>query len=112
MLWKQSRAKDPNSLAVEGRALSREKIAEILLAEERHRKLKLANDILEGDLVRRSDIVADAAELCTIIRSEFESLPDECEMMIPLELRADLKREIETKVTLKLKRLAGWKPVS
>lgn len=77
---------------------------------ERHRKLKMENDKELGRLVDRDDVVADAAELVTIIREEIESLPDEVESLLPAEVRHDVKREIDDKIFLKLKRLSNWQP--
>ncbi len=44
------------------------------------------------------------------LKSRLEALPDECEMLFPPEVRADVKRELADKVYLALKEIAQWAP--
>jgi hypothetical protein len=81
---------------------------EALKAREQYRKLKLHNDLLEGELVRRDEVVRDFAEKCSWIKARLESVPAQLEMQWPLEVRAERTKEIESFIYSLLKEMANW----
>lgn len=82
--------------------------AELAKTEEQAKKLKLANDILERQLVYRDEVLQSASEMVLRIKTRLEAFPAEVEMQLPNEVRADVKRELESQIFLLLKEMAGW----
>lgn len=86
--------------------------ARALKLREEHRRLKLQNDLLEGQLVYRHVVERNAAELVLRIKTELEQLPNEIEFLMPVESRIELKAEIADIIHRQLLRMANWEPLN
>jgi len=82
--------------------------AEQLAESTRGRRLK--NDALEGKLLPADLVERSAAELTGRIRTRLEAIPDETEMMFPVDLRLDIKTELENKIYAILLEMSQWTP--
>lgn len=87
------------------------KRAELEKLTEDARAKRLKNDMLEGQLVYRDEVEQNWNEGLLRIKARLEAIPDECEMLLPAEVRSLVKREIADKVYLILKEMAAWEPI-
>ena len=71
---------------------------------------ELKNESVRGRLIDRADAEQSQGELCAMIRTRLESLPDEFEMRFPAETRAENKADFADEVRRVLKEMSEWSP--
>lgn len=108
LLWKSGRRRDEGRPTAVGdvdfeKLLIRDRVAEVEIAEEQLRKLRLANEEKEGRLVSRDDVVQDQSIINQVVSARLQSIPDELEMEIPREVRVEVTRRWKEKIHLVLK---------
>ncbi len=74
------------------------------------RSRRLRNDKIEDLLTDRAAREQAEQERFLRLKGRLEAIPDEIEMMIPPEIRPDLKREIADAIHNMLKEIASWMP--
>ena len=82
--------------------------ARALKLKEEHRKLKLQNDILEGQLVYRELVKRSAARLAVQIKNRLESIPEQMEMLFPTDQRRELSDEVAEHIRGVLLEMSRW----
>lgn len=75
---------------------------------EQARRLKMQNDVYEGNLVDMVEVERFLAGLAIEVRTHFEQLPELMRMSFPAEHRTKLVAEAKEYVRDILKRLKGW----
>ena len=88
------------------------KRAELDKLTEDARAKRLKNDLLEKNVVYRDEILQEWNENVLRVKTRLEAIPDECEMLLPGEVRRLIKQEIADKIHLVLKEMAAWKSVA
>lgn len=88
------------------------KRAELEKTLEQARAARLKNDETERNLVNREVVERNGAELCVMVKTRLEQMPDELEMGFPADRRAELKAEITDRIKLILSEMASWEPWS
>ena len=83
-----------------------EQRAKIAKLEEEARAKQLANDLKEGRLLDRDDVVLQVAEVVTMVRSTLERMPSELESEIPTTHRAQTVERLGDYVRLMLTRMS------
>lgn len=86
------------------------KRAELEKTLEQAREKRLKNDLLEGQLVYRDEVIQVWNENLRRIVSRFESFAEECSIVLPADIRQQVTHEIDNKVHLMLKEMSTWEP--
>lgn len=109
--WRRANMADRSQVAKSDlqEALKRAELEKTL---EQAREKRLKNDLLEGQLIYRDEVQQLWNESLRRIATRLEALPEECSIVLPADVRATVTREIEDKVYLLLKEMAGWEPPS
>ena len=110
--WKEQRERDPATFGPNG-ASSVQKAtaaARALKLKEEHRRIKLQNDILEGQLVYRELVERNGARLAVQIKNELESIPEQAEMIFPADERRKYSDELAELIRTVLLRMSRWDP--
>ena len=81
-----------------------------LKVREEHRRIKMLNDIREGLLVYRDDVVQDAVIMLTYLKAELERIPEDVSLDMPKCDRAKVKGRIAKRIEQSLKRMSMWEP--
>lgn len=82
--------------------------ARALKLKEEHRKLKLQNDILEGQLVYRELVERNATRFAVQIKNRLESIPEQMEMLFPTDIRRELSDEVAEHIRGVLLEMSRW----
>lgn len=110
--WKESRRFDPStngaSSQTDTELLRRRRVAEAEEAEQRAEKLRLANAQKRGELLDARSVELSANELVVRLKTRFESLPDEFEVVAPAGLRSDARGTAAEFIDRLLIELASW----
>ena len=78
--------------------------------EEEARAKRLKTDLLEGELVRRSDVIAEFADFLSEAKPILESLPDDLAKEMPEEYRVIARNLAKQAVDRAFRKLASWQP--
>jgi len=103
--WKFARFRDELRNRQSGDAKERKEHAQADLMETKR-------DLLRGELVRRDDVVRSAGELLTWVKAGVERMPEDFAMMIPAEVRPEVRQRCEELCGVVLTRLSTWEPLS
>jgi hypothetical protein len=68
----------------------------------------LKNELTERNLVPRDAVVQEAAMVMQRIADRLQALPDELESELPGDVRVEVKRRMQERVTLVLKEMSEW----
>lgn len=72
-------------------------------------KLELANEETRNELVRRSDVQAEAAEMFAAFKAIMDAIPDAIAKDLPDEHRVNGQRTSRHHIDLALRKMAAWK---
>lgn len=89
--------------------MTRSRIANARLAEERRRKIEMENEQRAGRLVDRDEVRREFTECVLRIKARLEAIPQELEMLFPPEVRTQVTRDVRDKIALILRELARMK---
>lgn len=106
--WRDGRRCNPGGAGPDHALLARRQLAEAQTAEERARRLKLANDEREGRTANVEDIRLELREVLLRLKDRIEELPEEVAMEIPPEHRLPVVENIGYRITLALSQIASW----
>ena len=81
-----------------------------LKLREEHRRIKMLNDIREGLLVYRDDVVQDAVVMLTYLKAELERMAEDVSLDMPKKDRAKVKERFAKRIAQSLKRMSMWEP--
>jgi phage terminase Nu1 subunit (DNA packaging protein) len=84
------------------------KRAELAKTTQQGRIAQMKADIMEGRLVDREEVKLRAGEFGARVRQRLEAFPSEVLMQMPLEVRQDVKLELERLVENILKEMSMW----
>jgi phage terminase Nu1 subunit (DNA packaging protein) len=87
----------------------RERIEKLkkLRAERKERERK--NRVAEGELYPREDVDLAVSELCGLVRSRLESIPQELESEWPADVRAIVTERLRDRLYLILMEMSQWR---
>lgn len=77
-----------------------------LRADAEQKELK--NQQTRGELLHRDDVLQQVSEAFLMVKTRLECVPDEIEMQIPPEIRADVKAEVASRVRMVLMEMAAF----